>query len=55
MNEQLLEILKEFGVEGLQAFYINMALDYGTVWTIIGLIVWAVRTFWKHEKQNGGW
>ena len=58
MEHELIEVLRELGAQGVQAIYFYLALKYTTLWTVIGLITWGVRSAWKHEtkrKSESGW
>ena len=52
MDEKLGIILKELGSEGIQAFYVYTALDFITMWVIIGLAFFGVRAIWRHETRK---
>lgn len=52
MDERLAVVLEELGVRGIEAFYVYLALDYLTLWTLIGLMVWGVRILWNKIKND---
>ncbi len=52
MNEKLAIVLTELGADGIQAFYVYLALEYIGLFTILGLITWGVRTVWKQKKGD---
>lgn len=52
MEDKLIEVLKNLGDEGIQAFYVYTALEYITIWALIGLSVWGVRSIWKYETRK---
>ena len=51
MNEELLKILADLGSEGINAYYLYLALDYGSLWVVIGLCTWGARGLFKILKE----
>lgn len=51
-EEKLMMLLEKLGAEGISAFYVYLALDYVSIWLLIGLITWGVRTVWKQVKVD---
>lgn len=52
MNDELLKILESLGADGIQAFYVYIALDYISIWALIGLCIWGARTVWGKVKDD---
>ena len=53
MDDKLLVMLENLGAEGIDAFYVYLVLDYGSLWILIGLFIWGARTVWAQIKQDG--
>lgn len=54
MKDTLEVVLRELGMEGIQAFYIYLAVDYGSLFIFLGLCTWGVRSLWQWFKENEG-
>lgn len=52
IEEKLLMLLETLGVDGLNAFYAYLALEYVSLWLLVGLCAWGVRAFWQHMKKG---
>jgi len=52
MKEELAIVLENLGAEGIDAFYVYLALDYGSLWIVLALCVWGVRTVYSKIKDN---
>ena len=52
VDERILVLLETLGTDAINAFYVYLALSYGTIWVILGLGVWGVITGWKHIKHT---
>ena len=52
MDEKLIAVIEKLGVEGINAFYAYMFFDYASVWALIALVAWGVRTVWAHVKED---
>lgn len=52
MNERLAIALENLGVDGINALYVYLALDYGSLWIVIGLSTWGIRTVWSRVKND---
>jgi len=52
MEEQFLNLIKELGTGGLDAFYLYLILDYVSIWILIGLSTWGIRTVWNKAKDD---
>ena len=51
MNEAVLAQLAHLGSEGINAYYLYLALDYGSLWVVIGLCTWGARGLFKVLKE----
>lgn len=51
MKDQLAIVLENLGADGIQAFYVYLALDYISLWILIGLVVWGVRAVWNKRDE----
>jgi hypothetical protein len=52
MSEEMLKMLEVLGDDAKSAFIIYLVFDYGSLWLLIGLVTWGVRTVWKRETQK---
>ncbi len=52
MNKELVVALENLGAEGIDAFYVYIALDYGTLLIALGLFAWGARTVWNKVKDD---
>ena len=50
--EKLTAVLENLGNEGISAYYTYLFLDYTTVWVVLGLCAWGVRTVWDKVKDD---
>jgi len=51
-TNELAIVLEKLGAEGINAFYVYLALDYGSLWLFVALCAWGVRSFWAKHKDN---
>ena len=51
MKEELAIVLNELGADGIQAFYAYLFIEYVSLWIIVGLSVWGIRTLWKNRND----
>lgn len=51
-NERLVEILAQLGDDGLTAFYVWLAVEYISLWALLGLLTWGCRVVWKFVKEE---
>ena len=52
MDEKLAIVLEKLGSEGINAFYVYLAADYISLWILVGLLIWGVRTVWSKIKDD---
>ena len=53
MDKELIKLIEKIGVDGIEAIYVYLFLDYASVWLTIGMCTWGVRTMWKHYIKGG--
>ncbi len=51
-DEQMITLIESLGDDAKTAFITYLVLDYGSLWIIIALIAWGIRTLWK---KRGEW
>lgn len=52
MEDQIAEVLKSLGAEGLTAFYAYLAVDTLQLIFIVGMITWGLRSIWPTIKKD---
>ena len=52
MDDKLIQVIEKLGAAGIDAFYVYMILEYGTLWLFFGLCTIAVRAMWKRLKEK---
>ena len=52
IDEQMLILLDTLGADAINAFYLYLVLEYGSLWALIGLCAWAARVVWKELKDR---
>jgi len=51
-DENVLALLQSLGEDAKIAFFVYLLIDYGSLWILIGLVAWGVRTVWEYEKNG---
>ena len=56
-ENELAAVLHKLGEDGITAFYIWLALEYASLFILLGLCSWGARSvwkaWWKWFKKNG--
>ncbi len=52
MKEELAVALEKLGTDGIDAFYAYLILDYASLWILVGLCAWGIRTVWAKVKND---
>lgn len=52
MNEaQIYTLIASIGGDAKDVLMTYMVLEYGSLWVLIGLVIWGVRTIWKNRNE----
>jgi hypothetical protein len=51
MNDRIIALLHSLGTDGINAYYVYLALEYGTLWVFLVLVVYAARAAWSKIKD----
>ena len=43
MDEKLAIVLENLGDKGLEAFYVYLAVEYISMWALVGLVIYGIK------------
>ncbi len=50
-DQQLLTLIELLGDDAKTAFIAYLVIDYGSLWVIVALCAWGIRTVWEKRSE----